>query len=66
MIPFVDAVAHLAGLLAGLVFAGVIGERRNRLLSGLEIVWLVACAALVLLGWFLPELFTAGFWRNVR
>lgn len=63
VLPFVDGIAHLSGLLGGMTLGLVVGRRRHLLLTGLEAFWMVACTALLALGWFWPELFTANFWR---
>ncbi len=63
VLPFVDLVAHLAGLLAGLLLAGVLGTRDGWALRWLDRLWLGACAVMLGLGWFVPDVFRAYFWR---
>jgi len=56
-VPFVDGIAHLAGLAVGLVLGGLVGQKPGAVTSGLERIWLTAVAILLGLGWFWPELF---------
>lgn len=63
VLPFVDLVAHLGGLMAGLLLGGAIGRKRWWPVVWVEWGWLAACAVLVALGWFVPDVFREHFWN---
>ena len=50
--------------MAGILLGGILGTKRGLLLSGMEWFWLVACTALVTLGWVIPDMFRPYFWNH--
>ena len=56
-IPFIDEIAHLTGLLVGVLLGGAIGQQRTKPLVGVVWFWLLACAVLLALGWGAPGIF---------
>ena len=63
ILPFVDLVAHLGGLMAGLLLGGALGRKQMFVVTAFDWVWLLACAVLCAIGWFVPEIFHEYFWR---
>lgn len=54
VVPSIDVVGHLGGLMMGLVLGGGIGLWRNRAVTGVELLWIVSYAVTCVIGWSLP------------
>lgn len=63
-LPFVDPMAHLAGLAVGIALALLLGRRQWWALSALEWLWLGISAGMLGVGWTLPEVGRWWWWKT--
>lgn len=63
VLPFIDLVAHLAGLMAGFLLAGAIGRRQWWPIAAFDWLFLLVTLVMFIISWTVPEIFRAYFWR---